>query len=378
MRGGGSVRSGRARALLLLVLVAIVAVLVLPGVVRRERQPAVPARVGPLPARVRIGVNASALFHPPGTAAPLLERQLGGMDEAGVKLLRFDAIWRQLEPRPGVFAWAASDAAVTALARHDMRWWPVIGYAPGWAGRVPGSLHAPPKDPAAFGAFTGAFAARYGSAGAFWREHPDLPRLPVEDYELWNEPNTTQFWPPRPDPALYAVTFVEGATAVRQADPAGRVVLGGLSPSGSAAWVGQVLTARPDAKGLIDALSLHPYAKTPDGVLGHVRAVRAALDAAGLPATPIDVTEVGWQTQPPSARYLATPEQRARRLVAAAGLLARPALRVGAFLPYAWTTPEADPAQGDDWYGLAPRDGATEDTPGTRALAYLTGTARAP
>lgn len=370
-------QSGWARAVAL-VLLALAAVLVVPAVVRREHPPASFARSGPLPARVRVGVNASAIFNPPGTPPALLERHLGGMGAAGVRLLRFDAIWAQLEPRPGVFDWSASDAAVSALARHGLRWWPVLGFAPAWAATVPGALHSPPRDPAAYGAFAGAFAARYGSKGTFWAGHPDLPRLPVADYELWNEPNTSQFWVPAPDPAAYAATFVEGATAVRQADPAARPVFGGLSPSGSDAWVGLVLAARPDAKGLISALSLHAYAETPDGVLGHVRAVRAALDAVGLPATPIDVTEVGWQTQPSSARYLATPEQRARRLVAAARLLADPALRVGAFLPYAWTTPEADPARGDDWYGLAPRDGTTEDTPGTRAIAYLTGTARAP
>jgi hypothetical protein len=351
-------------------LVAVVLVIVTHGG-GSHRSP-VPAPAGG-PA---IGVNASAIFNS-ATPAAVVERHLAGMERAGVTLVRTDAVWRALEPSAGVYDWTRADAIATGLAAHRIRWWPVLGYAPSWAAAQPGALHSPPNDPATYGRFVGAFAARYGSTGTFWAAHPALPRLPVEDYELWNEPNLRQFWSPAPDPAAYAAAFAAGAGALGVADPAGRAVLGGFAPSRT--WVPAVLAAHPEIRTEIGAAGLHPYAVTPAVVVTHVETLRSVLDAAGLPAVPIAVTEVGWETSPPGARWYATDAQRAAFLLDAERALgARPALRVSAYLPYAWSTAEASPATEDDWYGLVPPSGATEDTAGARAIRALTGTGRAP
>lgn len=327
-------------------------------------------------ARLAIGVNAPVLFNTPGVPAALIDRHLAGMRSAGLTLVRTDALWFRLEPHPGQFDWAPADAVASALARHGIRWWPVIGYAPAWGGTVPGSLHSPPRDPAEYGRFVGAFAQRYGSDGTFWREHPGLPRLPVRDYELWNEPDGGFFWPPHPDPAAYAAAFDAAAGALRTVDPAGRAILGGIVPSRG--WVPAVLAARPEIRDEIAGVAIHPYGRTPAAAVGHVTALRTVLDASGLAGTPIDVTEIGWETSPRTARWFATDAQRAVYLVEAERALARPALGVEAYLPYAWITAERDPANEDDWYGIVPPGGATEDTPGARAMRTLTGTGRAP
>jgi hypothetical protein len=110
-----------------------------------------------------------------------------------------------------------------------------------------------------------------------------------------------------------------------------------------------------------------------------VETLRAVLDAAGLPRVPIDVTEVGWETSPPSARWYATDAQRAAFIVQAEqALAARPDLNVAAYLPYAWTTAERSAGTEDDWYGLVPPGDGSEDTAGARAIRALTGTGRAP
>jgi Beta-galactosidase len=328
------------------------------------------------PAGLAIGVNATVIFDTPGMPAALVERQLAGMEKAGVTLVRTDALWFRLEPAPGRFDWTSADGIASALARHGIRWWPVMGYAPSWAAAVEGSLHAPPRDPADYGRFVGAFAARYGQGGAFWREHPELPALPIRDYELWNEPNGGFFWPPSPDPVAYAALFAAGAGALKAADPAGQAILGGMEPSRR--WVPALLAARPQIRSEIDGVAVHPYGTSPAAVLRHVEALRVVLIDVGLPSVPVDVTEVGWETSPATARWFATDEQRAHFIVQTGRALARPALGVGAYLPYAWTTAERDPANEDDWYGIVPAAGTTEDTPGTRAIRALTGMDRAP
>ena len=82
---------------------------------------------------------------------------------------------------------------------------------PGWAARRPGDLAAPPARPGAAQAFAAALVARYGPRGTFWAEHPDLPRLPIRAWQVFNEPNHTGFWSEPP----YAPTYV---AALRAAD----------------------------------------------------------------------------------------------------------------------------------------------------------------
>ena len=64
-----------------------------------------------------------------------------------------------------------------------------------------------------------ALVQRYGSGGTYWPDHPDVPRLPVIDFEVWNEPNFAAFWCPRPQPARYAKLLLE----LRSGNPRGSI-----------------------------------------------------------------------------------------------------------------------------------------------------------
>src|SRR4051794_11145116 len=141
------------------------------------------------------GVNAGGALagNPAGWDA-----QLATMQQAGIGLVRNDAAWQTAEPDAPVngvhaYRWDRFDAIAAALARHGIRWYPIIDYSAGWASSVPGELLAPPARDEDYVAYARAFAARYGRGGSFWVEHPDIPALPVQSYEIWNEPNFAQF-----------------------------------------------------------------------------------------------------------------------------------------------------------------------------------------
>jgi hypothetical protein len=88
---------------------------------------------------------------------------------------------------------------------------------------------------------------------------------------------------------------------------------------------------------------------------------------------PLAVTEVGWQGPTtgggfsPDARYPASAARRARWLTTLIPALIGSGCGVDAVLSYAWTTTQADPRLGDDWYGLVPPTGGA--TAGSSALS---------
>ena len=75
-----------------------------------------------------------------------------------------------------------TDAVVELTAAADLRLYPMLG--------LPKSQGAA-ADATAMAAFVTSFAQRYGPGGSFWAQHPELPYLPVESYEIGNEPDIT-------------------------------------------------------------------------------------------------------------------------------------------------------------------------------------------
>src|SRR5437588_12874548 len=87
------------------------------------------------------GANGGELFYAPQSWWPA---QLSKMQHGGINMVRSDAEWNWVEPNPPVggvptYYWGPFDATVTALAQHNMSWYPVIvGSAP-WAASQPGN-----------------------------------------------------------------------------------------------------------------------------------------------------------------------------------------------------------------------------------------------
>jgi hypothetical protein len=85
------------------------------------------------------------------------------------------------------------------------------------------------------------------------------------------------------------------------------------------------------------------------------------MDALGLDAVPIEISEVGMSTG------WVSESTRVRALGGMALSLPGSGLGVTRMLAFEWLGPDADPAKWDDWYGLVRRDGSLK--PG--GAAYL-------
>jgi hypothetical protein len=285
------------------------------------------------------------------------------MQTGGLSFVRVDASWDGIEPAAPVagahtYAWEKTDLFVAALARNSLRWYPMLGYSAPWASSVPGDPFAPPAGDADFASFVGAFAARYGTGGSFWTEHPELPQLPTTVYGIWNEPSNQTFWHgPEATPERYMRLYLAARAGIKAVDPAATVTTGGLLDSGfvdAAAYLRAMLDSAPGAQDQIDAVGWHPYVGLVNDVLDSIKRARTTLDHYELQAVPIEVSEVGWH-----AGFAL--EQRAQALHDLAMKLPNAGLNVTRLLPYVWA---ADPV-----WQIADPDGS----PGLLGGAYFAG-----
>lgn len=315
------------------------------------------------PSRAFFGINVNRLFND-DLPADVVDRQLDVIERAGIEVARTDAMWAYVEPQgpPSLLfpdSWAETDRRMTALARHRIRWEPILDYTPKWQQTIAGDDKSAPKSNDAFATFAAAFAARYGPGGQFWSLHPELPSLPVTTYEIWNEPNGT-FWTPRPDPAAYADLFVRAADAIHLNDAGATVMIGGLIDDGGA-FLRSMFAVRPDVAGRAGAVAYHPYAPTTDGVIASIDGLETTLAQLGQATLPVHVNEVGWLTAGAAGHPLVMSDSaRASNLAALVTRVAteRVSAHIDGFLPYTFWTPERDSSDSEDWYGLWHADGS--------------------
>ena len=316
-----------------------------------------------------LGINGWYLFWQ--TPRTQWDAQLANVAADNIKVVRTDALWYTAEPTAPVngvhhYTWSTLDAIAGALARHGLQWLPIIDYTTPWAESVSGNIRSAPTDQASYAAFAAAVVARYGPGGAFWAANPWLSPQPVTAVEIWNEENSGS----TPVPAAQYVPMYEAArAAIHAVNPSVEAVVGGLVNS-AAAYLNQMYGVLK-AAGQIDAVAQHPYDLTPSATINDVVRLRSALDGAGDTGVPIDITELGWPTSG-SASFTTTLTDavRAIQLPQTIKTLATSDCGIERVLPYAWNTAQVNPANVEDWFGIANVDGSPTLTSAALALQY--------
>lgn len=254
-----------------------------------------------------------------------LDRDFAVIRDAHVKLFRVGISWQDTEDHPGEYDWSFWDRLVDESQKNHVELIPYVCYTPWWAASSRHNFWTqPPSDDKPFADFMRTIAARYKGR--------------VHSWELWNEPDNSDFWAGTAE--QFADMVKAGALAVRQADPSAVVVLGGMS--GQPDFL-QTLIGQYHVGDYVDVINFHEYFETwnyyrLEHIPGYIRQMR---EAAGGSDTPLDLwlAEFGYSDLPGASgggisdfTYQHTPEFQAVALLRSQFL----ALSSGALSLSAW------------------------------------------
>ncbi len=232
------------------------------------------------------------------------------------------------------------DLLVAAAAQRRMSILPVVEYTPRWDASQPGNHASPPKRDGPYATFLAALVRRYGPNGSFWSQHPQLPKIPIHEWQVWNEPHFTSYWTTQPFAPSYVVLLKAAHDAIKAADPTAKVVLAGLADF-SWQYLAQIYR-QPQARNLFDIVGIHPYTAKPQGVITILQRARAVMDKYGDAHKPILATEITWPSSegkaPPQFGVSTTEAQQAQRVAQVLPLLEANQRRLGlmGFYWYTW------------------------------------------
>jgi hypothetical protein len=225
--------------------------------------------------------------------------------------VRWPLAWSGVQPtRNGGYDWGGFDEIVETAARHRLRILPFLYASPGWIARKYTVLPvANARQRTAWAAFVQAAVERYGPSGDFWREHSPssgdaVPRLPLLDWQIWNEANFFYFATPA-SPTRYARLLTLSDQAIRRADPRADVILSGLFAEPGAKPPNAMdavdfldrLYQVPGIKRHFEGVALHPYAEDAAALRAMTEGLRDVILDNRDPGARLYMTEMGWGSQ---------------------------------------------------------------------------------
>ena len=202
-----------------------------------------------------LGINALWL---PGDA-PTLRERFRKARALGIKEVRLDWEWRQVEAKQGEYNWDKLDVLVKAAHAEGVSLLPIVHYAPTWAlksGRKADDVYelAPREDAfAAFAKFMLESIRRFGPRG-----NAPFVFTPIKHWQAWNEPNIRQFWGPKPNAADYARLMQEVKRTLAPVRSDIQIVHAGLSKV-DIEFMWALWDAEPRHGDTFDIFAVHPY-----------------------------------------------------------------------------------------------------------------------
>ena len=270
----------------------------------------------------KIGIHTRLTDEP---ATWNIQRTLRMVRELGAPWIVEFFPWAQVERKPGEFDWEHSDRVINSAVNQGLTVIARLGLVPAWARPDPRERET---------TLNYLDAGHYFHFGEFVYRFVDRYRGRVRHIIIWNEPNLSFEWGLRPVSAREYVDLLRVAyRAAKEADP-GVVVLAGalaptLEPEGSPAGLNDLIYLQQmydaGAAAYFDALAAHAYGLTspmnepprPDTInFRRVELLRDIMIRNGDGATPVYITEAGWNDSPRSNKAV-SPAQRIRYTIEA-------------------------------------------------------------
>ena len=282
--------------------------------------------------------------------------------DAGVQIIRQNFDWASIERSKGHFDLAFYDQYVADMARARIRILPVLFNTPPFWSSKPrrgGTRYLYfPRNPRSMGRFAAVLVGRYGPNGSFWRSHPDLPKLPVHSWQVWNEPNLVFYAAPRPSARRYAKMLRTVSRFIRKSDPSAEVVTAGIPPSKlkSAIRITRFIKGmyRARARGTFNTLAVNSYAINSSELAHIVRSVRRVMNRYHDSGAKIWITELGWGTGGPKHRFNVGFAQQGARITSTFNWIAHNRDRYGirGLVYFQWRDQKPYPPTFKDMWGL--------------------------
>lgn len=261
-----------------------------------------------------------------------LDAQMGVMAKSGVESVRTNFDWETAEPAPGQYQFQEIDSIVAAAAEHHLQLLPIVEFTPRWASSHPSSAwdEYAPANPNTYAGFMTTLIGRYGPHGSFWAANPQIPRVPIRDWQIWNEPEGTKYdWRSAPWPSKYTTLLKAAYKAVHRADHGAKVVSGavvGLNTTTLTPWAETRDLYRAGARRFFDVLAVNAFTNSPSANASITRSIRIVSLVRQVmrhnrdAKKPIWVTELTWtaaQGKIPRSEYAGfetTAKGQAKRL----------------------------------------------------------------
>lgn len=147
-----------------------------------------------------------------------VKQEIDLLREAGVTAIRTGFLWDRIEPVEGELHFDPVDEVVDLLRAAGIEILGTIARTPIWAGgdEKDGCFRFhPPREPEKFAAFSGKLAAHYCGRISAW--------------EIWNEPNSNNFWYPEANPESYMTLLRAAFNAIKEMAPETLVLHGGVA-----------------------------------------------------------------------------------------------------------------------------------------------------
>ena len=331
-----------------------------------------------------------------------IQSEMAVAAKSGVESIRLPVYWNQIQPNSADnFDWTNLDSVVTAAAHSGIQLNPTLLSAPRWAQdsayrdqcKTTSAYMPIPRDFNQFATFAASLAARYGTGGTFWANHPELTADPITGWQIWNEPDLPRannaacpgvslgtYWPrhagekysgtghSRKD-LLWAPTMVDlvrkSRTAIRAVDPKAKVMFPSLTGK---SWDSLTLAYLAGGKGAFDRIGINLFTSLSNFSPAFAAKILPVLKKYKDTGSQISLTEYSWTTAQgkvamPSLPFSITTEsgQKAKVAAALAALSKnRTRWKLAATQWYTWATD--DPASSHnifDYAGLSAFNDAT-------------------
>lgn len=278
------------------------------------------------------------------------------IDDAGFKIVRQDLFWEIIEKEPGKYDFKGQgyDLLTQSLIKKGIRPYYILDYS--------NKLYenkreiTTKKGQDAFIKYVDVASSRYKGKGIIW--------------EIWNEPNLTDFWETQPNFKEYSQLVKRASKTIKKNDPTAIVVgpaLAGITPD-SLNWLEGIF--KEGILDYIDALSVHPYrGSNPETVVNDYQSVRVLMNKYSNREIPIISGEWGYSNTKGWYGKSISEQQQADYLVRM--YLINLLYDVPISITYGWKNDGIDPKNKEHQFGIRRYD-VNNPKPAYNAINNLT------